>query len=106
MQAWLSVEGPPDGDELTSLYRWLSQDADVRRDAKVTVVPAPSQPGDMGGGLELVNVVLSNGIALSSLVVAVVSWVGSRRSSRPVVRIEYDGVSVTIDADSPDAAKD
>lgn len=103
MQARLSVDESPDGTELTSLYRWVSQDPDVRRDAKVTGVPAQAQPGDMGGALELVNVVLSNSIALSSLVVAVASWIGSRRASPPAVRIEYEGVSVTIDADSPEA---
>jgi hypothetical protein len=107
VEALLSVADSSDGTEITSLYRWLAQDPDVRRDAKVTIVPAPSRPGGMSGGLEVVNVVLSNTIALSSLVVAVASWIGSRRApSRPVVRIERDGVSVTISADSPEAIRD
>jgi hypothetical protein len=103
VQARLNVENSPDGAELTSLYRWLRDDPDVRRDAKLTAVSTPAQRGDMGGALELVNVVLSNSIALSSLVVAVASWIGSRRTSSPVVRLEYNGVTVTIDTDSPEA---
>ncbi|NED58346.1 hypothetical protein G3I24_46570, partial [Micromonospora aurantiaca] len=95
------------GTETASLYRWLAQDPDVRRDAEVTIVPAPARPGDMGGSLEVVNVVLSNAIAFSSLVVAVAAWIGSRRSSAgPVVRIERDGVAVTISADSPEAVRE
>lgn len=108
MDAQLSVADSSDGTEITSLYRWLAQDPDVRRDAKVTIVPAPAppQPGGMSCALEVVNVVLGNAIALSSLVVAVASWIGSRKSaSSPVVRIEREGVSVTISADSPEAIR-
>ncbi|NEA29646.1 hypothetical protein G3I70_45165 [Actinomadura bangladeshensis] len=107
MEALLSVADSSDGTETASLYRWLAQDPDVRRDAEVTIVPAPARPGDMGGSLEVVNVVLSNAIAFSSLVVAVAAWIGSRRSSAgPVVRIERDGVAVTISADSPEAVRE
>ncbi|MEU5989023.1 hypothetical protein ABZ806_08600 [Spirillospora sp. NPDC047418] len=107
MEALLSVADSSDGTEITSLYRWLAQDPDVRRDAKVTIVPGPARPGDMSGALEVVNVVLSNAIAFSGLVVAVAAWIGSRRSSSgPAVRIERDGVSVTISADSPEAVRD
>lgn len=108
VDAQLSVADSSDGTEITSLYRWLAQDPDVRRDAKVTIVPAPAspQPGGMSCALEVVNVVLGNAIALSSLVVAVASWIGSRKSaSSPVVRIEREGVSVTISADSPEAIR-
>ena len=108
VDALLSVADSADGTEITSLYRWLAQDPDVRRDAKVTIVPAPAppQPGEMSCALEVVNVVLGNAIALSSLVVAVASWIGSRKSaSSPVVRIEREGVSVTISADSPEAIR-
>ncbi|GAA4237164.1 hypothetical protein GCM10022254_48530 [Actinomadura meridiana] len=104
MQARLSIGDASDEAELRSLYRWLTDDPDVRRQAKVTAVDAPTQRGDMGPTLELVNVVLSNSIALSSLVVAVASWIGSRRTSNgTVVWIEYEGVRVAVDADSPEA---
>lgn len=107
VEALLSVADSSDGTETASLYRWLAQDPDVRRDAEVTIVPAPARPGDMGGSLEVVNVVLSNAIAFSSLVVAVAAWIGSRRSSSgPVVRIERDGAAVTISADSPEAVRE
>lgn len=82
------------------LYRWLTDDPDVRRDATLSF--ASGQPGDMGGALEVINVVLSNTIALSSLVLAIATWRGSRRNS-PTVEIERDGVRVMINEDSPEA---
>lgn len=107
VEAQLSVADSSDGTETASLFRWLAQDPDVRRDAKVTIVPGPARSGEMSGSLEVVNVVLSNAIAFSGLVVAVAAWIGSRRStSGPVVRIERDGASVTISADSPEAVRD
>lgn len=49
----------------------------------------------MGSTLEVVNVVLSNAIAFSSLLVAIASW----RSSRPKptkIKVERNGVEVPL----------
>ncbi len=58
----------------------------------------------MGGPLEVVNVVVSNTIALGSLLVAVAAWRGSR-SSPPEVRLERDGVTVTVQGASPEVVE-
>jgi Effector Associated Constant Component 1 len=85
----------------SSLYRWLVADRELRGLAEVAVMSAHSRQGDMGGALEVVNVVLSNTIALSSLLVAVAAWRGSR--TRPAeVRLERDGVTVTVRDASPE----
>lgn len=104
MDARISLGDTSDDGALTSLFRWLAQDPDVRRDAKVTIEFSQGQPGEMGGALDVLNVVLSNSIALGSLVVAVASWLGSRASGT-VVHLERNGVKVTVNDDSPEAVR-
>jgi hypothetical protein len=81
-----------DEDSRLPLYRWLIDDPDVRRDATVSL--AGGQRENMGA-LDVINVVLSNTIAFSGLVVAIASWRGVRRDP-PQVQIERDGVRVTV----------
>lgn len=87
-----------------SLYRWLVDEPELRGQAGVSLEAEPSEPGQMGGGLELVNVVLSNSIALGSLVTAVATWRGSRPRP-PQIRLERDGVVVTLQDGSPEAVE-
>ena len=95
------AEGVYRTDCATSLYRWLIADPELSGLARIAVVPTQSRPGHMGEALEVVNVVLSNTIALSSLLVAVSGWRGSR-ARPPEVRLEREGVTVTVQDASPD----
>jgi hypothetical protein len=87
-----------------SLYRWLALDPQVRRETTVSIAPAPPGAGDMGGAIDVINVILSNSIAVGSLLVAVSSWRESRPRP-PTIRIERDGVSVTIQDASPETVR-
>lgn len=104
MDVRISVGGTSGDGALTSLFRWLAQDPDVRRDAEVAIGSSAGRPGDMGGALEVLNIVLSNSIALGSLIVAVGSWLGSRAKGT-AVHIERNGVQVTIHDDSPETLR-
>ncbi|MEV8017460.1 hypothetical protein AB0O76_14165 [Streptomyces sp. NPDC086554] len=84
-----------------SLSRWLMAEPELRGHARVSTGAAGSAPGHMGDGLELVNVVLANSIALGSLITAVAAWRGSRPRP-PQVRLERDGVVVTLRDSSPE----
>ncbi|MEK8143386.1 hypothetical protein NKH18_18585 [Streptomyces sp. M10(2022)] len=85
-----------DGAEAAlSLCRWLMAEPELRGRAKVSTGPERPAAGHMGDGLELVNVVLTNSIALGSLISAVAVWRGSRPRP-PQVRLERDGVVVTL----------
>jgi phage-related tail protein len=88
-------------DHAASLYRWLVLDPDLRGHAKVSTAPAAPEAGHMGGALDTVNIVLGNTIALGNLLVAVAAWRGSRRNP-PEVRLERDGVAVTVRDASPE----
>ncbi|MYR78461.1 hypothetical protein K7395_25905 [Streptomyces filamentosus] len=89
------------GAEAASLCRWLLADSELRGRARVSTGAQRPAAGHMGDGLELVNVVLANGIALGSLITAVAAWRGSRPRP-PQVRLERDGVVVTLQDNSPE----
>jgi hypothetical protein len=95
-----------DRDDQTagSLYRWLALDPQVRQDATVSLTATPPGAGEMGGALEVINVVLSNGIAVGGLLIAVSSWRRSRPRP-PTIRLVRDGVSVTIEDASPETVR-
>lgn len=91
-----------DTESVLSLYRWLVAEPELRGHARVSTESGSSPAVDyMGDGLELVNVVLANSIALGSLVTAVVTWRGTRPRP-PQVRLERDGVVVTLQDNSPE----
>ncbi|MEV4508310.1 hypothetical protein AB0K00_05060 [Dactylosporangium sp. NPDC049525] len=88
-----------DEESLRMLYRWLRDD-EIRRTVPVTLAPTPPRPGEMGAAFEVISAVVSNGIALGGLLVAVASWRGSRPRA-PRVRIRHGGTVVELDG-SPD----
>ncbi|MDI1454372.1 MULTISPECIES: hypothetical protein [unclassified Streptomyces] len=89
------------GDEL---IRWLSVDPQTRRFAARTV-PAAAEPGSgtMGTAFDVLNLVLPNAIALSSLMVSIASFRDQRRRSTgtaPTVSVDHAGNVVIVDGDS------
>ncbi|MBV2152204.1 hypothetical protein [Kitasatospora sp. SUK 42] len=100
------AEGAPEGAEVEaarSLTRWLLAEPELRG---VEVRPRSADPagGQMGEVLEVVNVVLANGIALGSLVTAIATWRDSRRGGTRV-RIERGGTSVVIEGGSAEEVR-
>ncbi|MGC0422090.1 effector-associated constant component EACC1 [Embleya sp. AB8] len=69
-----------EGGEVAALQRWLAMDPDLRGGVAISYAEDDTV-GAMGVSLELVNVVLSNGIALGGLLVAIAGW---RRSRAPL----------------------
>ncbi|GAU66016.1 Syd protein [Streptomyces sp. NBRC 110611] len=98
------VDGRDGAEGTASLYRWLVADPELRGRAEVSAGAAPTGQGEMGGALEVVNVVFGDVIALGNLLVAVAAWRGSRPRP-PQVRIERDGVSITVQDGSPETVE-
>ena len=90
--------------DVSSLRRWLLAEPGLRGHAVVSARSGAEQRGTMGSGLDVVNVVLSNSIALGSLLVAVATWRRSRPRA-PRITLEREGVTVTLDGDSPEAVE-
>ncbi|MEV6751325.1 hypothetical protein [Streptomyces sp. NPDC051214] len=97
-------EGTESTASVLSLYRWLLAEPELRGQAQVSTAARHTAPGSMGDGLDLVNVVLANSIALGGLVTAVAAWRGSRPRP-PQVRLERDGVVVTLRDSSPETVE-
>jgi hypothetical protein len=95
---------PDHAGSARALYRWLLADPELRGLAEVTAAPTRQEPGHMGGAMEAVDVVVSNLIGLSSLLVGIAAWRGARSRS-PRVRIEHDGTAVTLEDASPESVE-
>ncbi|AJT62559.1 hypothetical protein T261_0870 [Streptomyces lydicus] len=96
-----AAEGGSDDRALTSLYRWLARDPDTAGHTTISLAPGAPGAGDMGGAFEVINAVVANAIALGGLAVACATWRDARPGA-PVVRIERDGVTVTVEDGSPE----
>jgi hypothetical protein len=86
---------------LQSLYRWLSEDPDLIHTAALSLRPAAPDPGTMGGAFDAITVIVSNAISLGSLIVAYLSWRGSRPSA-PAMTIERNEITVNLSDASPE----
>ncbi|MGW7450074.1 effector-associated constant component EACC1 [Streptomyces sp. NPDC054787] len=91
------------GDEkeaTLSLYHWLMRDVDSG-DAEISLEGrAASDSVPMSGAsLDLINVVVSNTLALSSLVVAIANWRASRAQSHEVSLL-FPAVATDSDSES------
>jgi len=84
----------------SSLWRWLALDPDTS--GLLTGAGAPPEEGHQGV-FEVINTVVANVLALSSLVVAIATWRAQRQADPPVVRLERNGVGVPVPDSSPDS---
>jgi hypothetical protein len=90
-------------DQLRLLAAWL-RDEDALR-GRVRLVEQPIAPGQMGGVLDAVEVVLTSGTA-STLVTSVFAWLGHRRAAGRVrLKVHTDGRSVELTCGSADDAQ-
>ncbi|WP_410595552.1 effector-associated constant component EACC1 [Amycolatopsis sp. lyj-23] len=94
MELQLRVSG-----EVGSLYRWLLADPDVAGFVQDT---ASVEGEEDLGGFEVINTLVANAAALSSLVVSILAWRSHRRPEANEVRIEHNGVSVVVRDPAPE----
>ncbi|NJC70359.1 hypothetical protein HC031_11645 [Planosporangium thailandense] len=92
------------GDDSRSLLAWLREEPRVRRYGEPAVADGDGDPVHMGGGVEVLNVVLGAGLSAAQLALSIIMWRASR--GRPVrVIIEHDDGQVPVDTDDPDDAE-
>jgi hypothetical protein len=84
-----------DHEAVSDLYRWLRQDADVRRHAVVELVPQ-QQPGGTMGAVEIINMVLGQGFTALNLALSYASW-RTARPAAPPITITVTGGSITVE---------
>ncbi|WP_262057555.1 effector-associated constant component EACC1 [Streptomyces sp. STR69] len=102
MRVVIAAPEHDDGQLLVDeLHTWLAGDADLHRTAEIRRV-ARDAAGTMGA-LDVIEVVVGQGVAVLNLAMAYASW----RSTRPVppaVTVTFPGGSaLTVTDDSPEA---
>lgn len=85
-----------------ALRRWLLVDEELR--GRVRFPTRPGAAGSMGPVLDIIDAVVSNGVAMGSLAVAIQAWRDSR-PGRPRVIIRRGDVSVEVDGDDPESMR-
>jgi hypothetical protein len=90
------------GDELRQLARWLRDEDDLR--GRVNLVDQPIAPGQMGGVLDTVQVVLTSGTA-GTLVTSLFAWLGHRKATNKVrLKVQIGETTVELTCGSTDDA--
>ncbi|MET9914979.1 hypothetical protein ABZZ74_51470 [Streptomyces sp. NPDC006476] len=102
MQFRLSIQDSEDEAAVAWLYRWLTRDGALASDVDLSLVDAELGSEAQGGAFEAINAVVTDGIALGNLLVAVRVAMDARRreADRAALRIEGRGVVVTVARDS------
>ncbi|MEU5726358.1 hypothetical protein [Micromonospora sp. NPDC047738] len=90
MQIRISMD---DAAASAELFDWLRVDASLIRGAEVR--PGPADPGKLGA-LEIIDVVLGQATAISSLALAVEAWRRSRSRPGTVTITRADGATLTL----------
>ncbi|MEU8819061.1 hypothetical protein [Actinoplanes sp. NPDC048796] len=83
-----------------ALFTWL-QDDEVSRESKIGIVRGDAAHEMSAGSFELITALVSNGIALVNLLVAVAAWRNTRQTPTSV-HIEHEGTVVVIEGGSPE----
>ena len=104
MQVRISIPEDESGLAVIDLHRWLRQDDDIRRHAEVQLVPAEHPSGAMGDALDVINLVLGQGIAALNLALSYAAW-RTARPAAPPVTVSVDGVSVTVQDGSEESVQ-
>ncbi|GAA0271240.1 hypothetical protein GCM10010302_06000 [Streptomyces polychromogenes] len=97
----IRLDGESPVRDLRQLAQWLRQNPAIRTRAAITLQPAPTAEGEMGGAaLDVIALVTETGFSAANLVLAISAWRRTRPST-PGVTIERDGVRVTVDSGDP-----
>ncbi|MFJ3778703.1 hypothetical protein ACIPX0_44245 [Streptomyces sp. NPDC090075] len=107
MRATITGPDHEDGHLIVGeLHDWLVGDSDLRRTAAIRRIPRESAgttgPTGTMGSLDVIEVVVGQGIAALNLAVAYASW-RSTRPAPPRLTVTLPGGTLTVTDDSPEA---
>jgi hypothetical protein len=91
---WISADNVE--DDLRSFCQWLRDEPDVRYHAEISLEPARTSEGDMGGALDVVKLVIDTNFQVLNLGLAYLAWRATRAKPTPLT-IERGGVKVILD---------
>lgn len=85
----IQISGPHADEELSSLYRWLNDEPEVRQHARVSMVAAEPGPSDMGAAFDVIQLAVDSGFQAATLALSYAAW-RANRPHRPQVTLERD----------------
>lgn len=89
------IADPNYRDAHVSLLNWLNDDKYIKDNARLIV--KPTAPGaTMGGGLDVIQLVLDDGFNLANLVFAIVKWREERKQAAPEVSVKAGDERPTV----------
>ncbi|MGW7572350.1 effector-associated constant component EACC1 [Streptomyces sp. NPDC054765] len=94
MRVQVSIETDDSGTTLFDLYGWFRQDGELRRHAEVRLL-SPRRTGGFMGAVEVIELVVGQGIAVANLAMAYATW-RQGRATAGAITITVGEVSVTV----------
>ncbi|MFE6481762.1 hypothetical protein ACFVGN_02285 [Streptomyces sp. NPDC057757] len=82
-------------DDLRSLYGWLRDEPAVRRTANLELLEQPPRPGEMGGLVDVLQLVTDNGWSAGTFAFTLATWRQTRRRD-PGVTVRRGDTVVTL----------
>jgi hypothetical protein len=102
---YIRVAGDDSERELRSLFGWLRDEPDLRRSARISVVPGAPDTASMGSALEAIELVTGSGFQAHNLALAYSTWRANRTNASKVT-IEHDGTKIELaETDADEVAK-
>ncbi|MEW2353345.1 hypothetical protein [Spirillospora sp. NPDC029432] len=95
------IDGRYADEELRSLYTWLRQEPEIRRNVELDLATEGPLEGKMGDGLDLITLAVTGTLAFPAFIHTIANWRHNRRREYQVT-VEIGDKKVVV----PDADKD
>ncbi|MFI6078978.1 hypothetical protein ACIA5C_46465 [Actinoplanes sp. NPDC051343] len=98
----ITIAAADDVQATLRLYRWLRDDENLAADSSVEMLDADDTPQGTMGAAEIIELVLTQGMALANLAIAYATWRQSCDDDETEVTFSVDGGSITVKDGSPE----
>ncbi len=107
MRVEIRAAGEDGGDELRDFFGWLTQNEDGPEQLRLETRSTGGADGEMGPE-QVIDLMLTQGVALANFALAYVTWRGTRREQPAdgfTFRRASDGLTVTVNGGSEEAVR-
>ncbi|WUK78261.1 hypothetical protein OG996_06095 [Streptomyces sp. NBC_00366] len=95
MHVVIRIESERKEEELRSLDGWLRQEPSIRRSATVSLHTEAAPTGSMGGLIDSLGLITSNGWSAASFALSLVTW-RQTRPRPPKIVIRHGDVEISL----------
>ena len=95
MDVLLHVDNDQPADEIRSLSKWLQESPSIRRSSTISLLETPPVQGEMGLGVDAIQLVTDNAWSASAFVMSLVAW-RQTRPKPPQVTLRHGNTEITL----------